>query len=98
MKRTTKPTQIEPKERDALIDALAAHFVRIYGAPDLEAARPVAEQEVSFMSELCEDHDENTLLAVQRELTPSGVREQFRAIKSADAEVEQIAMHETEEW
>ena len=40
-----------------------------YGAPNLEAARPVAREQIMDMVELCADHDENTLLAVSRELT-----------------------------
>ena len=60
--------QIEAAEYAALIDRLAAHFVDTYGAPDLAAARPVAEDELRFMREMCEDHDPNTLLVVTREM------------------------------
>lgn len=91
-------TDIQANELEVVTDVLAQHFITIYGAPDMEIARKAATQEIEFMLELCEDHEPNTLLAVQRELTTSGVREQFRAIQSADAEVDQIAMHETEEW
>ena len=35
-------TTIEPAEVEALTDALAQHFVDVYGAPSWEAARPVA--------------------------------------------------------
>jgi hypothetical protein len=86
-------TQIEPAERDALTDALAQHFVDVYGAPDAQAARPVAEAEIDHMIELCEDHPPNTLLTVARELTPSGVRETFRVIEAQDAGIEQFAIH-----
>ncbi len=87
--------QIEPAELEALELALANHFVTLYGAPDVETARPAAAEEIAFMAELCEDHAPNTLLAVQRELTEAGVREQFRAIETAEASVEQIAIHAT---
>ena len=85
--------QIEPVEFDALVDRLAAHFVDVYGAPDLEAARPAAQEELGFMADLCEDHSPNTLLAVERSLTEAGVKEGFRAIATADAELEAFAVH-----
>ncbi|MGB7320732.1 MAG: DUF6505 family protein, partial [Albidovulum sp.] len=71
-------TRIEPAEYTALTDALARHFVDTYGAPSLEAARPVAEEELAQMADLCADHAPNIVLTVLRELTESGLREQFR--------------------
>ena len=47
------------------------------------------------MQELCADHDPNTLLVVARELTEAGVRESFRAIKPAEAELDLVAVHGT---
>ena len=86
-------TQIEEAERRALSDAIAQHFVDIYGAPSLEAARPVADDEIANMIDLCEDHAPNTLLTVARELTEAGVRESFRVIEAQDAGLEQFAIH-----
>ncbi len=86
-------TQIEPQERDAIIGLLAQHFVDIYGAPSLEAAQAVAEEEVAQMAELCEDHAPNTLLTVARELTEAGVREIYRVIEPQDADISQFAVH-----
>jgi hypothetical protein len=86
-------TQIEQNEYEALADRLAQHFVDIYGAPSVEAAREVALDELAHMAELCEDQDPNTLLTVQRELTESGVREQFRTIQAQEAGLEQFAIH-----
>jgi hypothetical protein len=86
-------TPIEPAEIERLAEDLARHFHEIYGAPSPEAALPVAREELAFMAELCEDHDENTLLAVQRELTEAGVREGFRAIEATPAQLEQVAVH-----
>jgi hypothetical protein len=86
-------TQIEPQERDIIIAALAQHFVDIYGAPSLDAARQVADEEVSQMAELCEDHAPNTLLTVARELTDAGVNEAYRMIEPQDAEITQFAVH-----
>lgn len=87
--------RIEPAEYEALIDRLAAHFVERYGAPDLAAARPVAEEELGYMRGLCEDHDPNTLLIVQRDLVEAGVAETFRVIRPQDATLEMVAIHGT---
>lgn len=86
-------TQVEQAEVDALARALARHFVDVYGAPDADAALPVALEELSHMAELCEDHAPNTLLTVMRELTDAGVRESFRVIEAQDAGLEQFAIH-----
>ena len=86
-------TQLEPDERARLVELLAQHFVTYYGAPSLEAARPVAEEEIAHMSELCDDHDANTLLTVSRELTDAGVREAFRVIEPSDAGLDMVAVH-----
>ncbi|GAW33036.1 hypothetical protein RA2_00072 [Roseovarius sp. A-2] len=86
-------TQIEEAEVETLSRALAQHFVDIYGAPSVEAALPVARDELAQMIELCEDHAPNTLLTVLRELTEAGVRETFRVIEAQEAELEQFAIH-----
>ena len=86
-------TQIEQAEVETLTQALAQHFVEIYGAPSAEAALPVARDELAQMIELCEDHAPNTLLTVLRELTEAGVRETFSVIEAQEAELEQFAIH-----
>lgn len=86
-------TQIEANELDTLADQLAQHFVTYYGAPDVNAARPVALEELQHMTELCEDHAPNTLLTVARELSASGVREAYRVIQPQDAGLDQFAIH-----
>jgi len=85
--------QIETSERARLTDILARHFVDIYGAPSLEAARGVALEEIAHMAELCEDQPDNTLLTVARELTDAGVKESFRMIEPRDAGLDQFAIH-----
>lgn len=85
--------QIEEAEYAALIDRLAAHFVDTYGAPDLAAARPVAEDELRFMREMCEDQDPNTILFVTREMVEDGVSESFQAIKPKEATLDMVAIH-----
>ena len=86
-------TQIEPSEIEALADRLAQHFVDIYGAPSVEVARNVALGELSQMTDLCDEHDANTLLTVARELTETGVRETYRMIEAQAAGLEQFAIH-----
>ncbi|MEM7544669.1 MAG: DUF6505 family protein [Pseudomonadota bacterium] len=85
--------QVEEAEMEALADALATHFVTYYGAPDSAAALPAAREELTYMADLCEDHAPNTLLAVARELTEAGVREQFRFIEPQEADIMQVAVH-----
>lgn len=86
-------TRIEEAELEALVSRLAQHFVDVYGAPSVELARPVAEEELAQMSDLCRDHQPNTVLTVLREITEAGVREQFRFIEANDAGLDQIAIH-----
>ncbi len=86
-------TQAEPDEVATLIDALAQHFVEVYGAPSIEAAAGVARDEVAHMADLCAEHDPNTLLVVARELTEAGVRESFRAIEPRAVDLSQLAVH-----
>ena len=74
-------------ERDAAVMRLAAHFVSDYGAPSIEAALPVAEDEIAYMAALCEDHRPNTLLIVERALEEAGVRESFRVIEPSEADI-----------
>ena len=86
-------TQVEPVEIDQATRHLAEHFVRIYGAPSVEAALDVAQAEIAHMSELCDEHAPNTLLTVARELAETGVHEAFRVITPQEAELEALAVH-----
>lgn len=86
-------TQVEKAEFDALAQSLAEHFVSVYGAPAIDVALPIAQQELGHMADMCEDHDANTLLTVQRDLTEAGVRESFRVIEAQNADLEQFAIH-----
>lgn len=81
------------RELDDLAARLAGHFVAHYGAPALEAARPVADEELAHMAELCEEHPPNTLILVERSLEAVGVRERFRPVQPRDASLESFAVH-----
>jgi len=80
-------------EVEAATLALAAHFVARYGAPSLDAALPVAREEIAHMAAMCEDHALNDLLVVERRLTEAGVHETFRAIRPAEASIDMVARH-----
>ena len=86
-------TQIEPAEMDGLATNLAQHFVRLYGAPSIEAALEVAKSELAHMADLCDGHASNTLLTVARSLTGSGVHEAFRVINPKEVDLEAFAVH-----
>lgn len=86
-------TQIEESEINHLTDILSEHFVTHNRAPNIEAARPVAKEEIHQMQELCNDHDPNTLLTVARELSVGGVHESYRVIDTPEADLGQFAIH-----
>lgn len=86
-------TKIEPGEFTTLADLLAAHFVSHYGAPSVEAARGVAEDELRQMAGLCEGQNPNTLLTISRELTDAGIKEGYRMIEAQAAGLDQFAIH-----
>lgn len=86
-------TRIEAAEYAALEQNLAQHFVDLYGAPSLEAALPVAREELAQMAELCADHAPNTVLTVMRHLTEAGLREEYRFLEPEAAGLEQFALH-----
>jgi len=86
-------TQIEPDEAEAVTQALAQHFVDVYGAPDIKAALPVARDEIAQTADLCDEHAPNTLLTVMRELSEAGVRESFSTIAPQGAELDLVAVH-----
>lgn len=64
------------------VDALARHLVEEHGAPDLEAARGAAREEIEFSGSLA-DHPLGTVIALQRTIEEDGsIRERFRTIKT----------------
>jgi len=84
---------ITETEYQLLIEKLAQHFVDHYGAPNLKAALPIAQDEVDHMQGMCEDHDDNTLLMVSRSLGDSGVHESFRYNNPQSASLDAFAVH-----
>ena len=45
------------------------------------------------MQAMCDDHDPNTLLIVERTLVDAGVSEAVRALKPQDASLDLVAVH-----
>lgn len=77
-------TLVPPSDRDEALDMLAQQLVDRLGAPNLDAARPAAEEELSLAEELCRGHAEGTLIALHRTHGVDGIREQFRTLKPRD--------------
>ena len=84
---------ITEAELEQLRRTLAQTFVECYGAPDVDAAYPVACEEIDQMRNMCEDFEENTLLMVSRTLTELGVEETYRSRAPQDASLEAFAVH-----
>lgn len=86
-------SNITEAELEQLRQTLAQTFVELYGAPNVDAAYPVACEEIDQMRRMCEDFDENTLLMVSRTLTQLGVEETYRSRAPQDASLEAFAVH-----
>ena len=79
---------MKPDEREQALDALCAHFVACYGAPDRNIARPAAEEEFSFIAGLVADQPVNTLFSVARVFgEKDGIREEFRIVTPPTGEM-----------
>ena len=85
-------TEASETERDALVAKLAAQLLAKFGAPDVEAARAAAEEEVAFAASLC-DHPPRTLLAVNRSVENGEIRERFRTLKPRATEQGTDSLH-----
>ena len=71
-------------DRETAVTQLAERLVDHFGAPDLDAARAAAEEEIAFAESLCV-HPADTLIAVQRTVEADGVREAFRSLHPRQA-------------
>ena len=77
-------TEATAAERQAMVERLASQLLEKFGAPDPEAARGAAEEEVAFAESLC-DQPAQTLLAVQRSIENGEIRERYRILKPREA-------------
>jgi Family of unknown function (DUF6505) len=85
-------TEATEADGQAMVERLAGQLLEKFGAPDPEAARVAAEQEVAFATSLC-DHPAQTLLAVQRSVENGEIRERFRTLKPRQAATDRDRLH-----
>ena len=85
-------TEASQAERQAMIERLADQLMEKFGAPDIEAARSAAGEEVAFAASLC-DHPAQTLLAVQRSIENGEIRERFRTLKPRQGAADADRLH-----
>jgi hypothetical protein len=85
-------TEATEADRQAVVERLARQLLEKFGAPDVEAARGAAEEEVAFAASLC-DHASQTLLAVQRSVENGEIRERFRTLKPREAAADADRLH-----
>lgn len=85
------------QDRDAAIGLLAERLVSQFGAPDQDAARASASEEIAFATSLA-DHDSGTLVALHRAYEEGEIREQFRTLKPRENSkaFRAFAFHEVE--
>lgn len=67
-------------DRAHVVDLLAQRLVAHFGAPDLDAARLAAEDEVAFSESLC-TQPKDILVGVHRSYEDGAVRETFRTLR-----------------
>ena len=85
-------TEATEAERQMMVERLAARLLEKFGAPNIEAARGAAEEEVAFAASLC-DHAPQTLLAVQRSVEDGEIRERFRTLRPREAAGSADSLH-----
>lgn len=66
--------------RAEAIEQLAQRLIDHFGAPDMDAARTAAQEEVAFAESLC-THEAETLIALHRTAENGEIREAFRTLK-----------------
>jgi hypothetical protein len=67
-------------DRACVVDLLAEKLVAHFGAPDMDAARAAATEEVAFAESLC-SQPKDMLVGVHRSLEDGAVRETFRTLR-----------------
>jgi hypothetical protein len=67
------------EDRERLVGELSRRLVEKFGAPDLDAARAAAEEEVGFTISIC-NQPQDTLIAVHRSFENGEIREAFRSL------------------
>lgn len=80
--RSTLVQIVEASEADRarVVDLLAEKLVAHFGAPDMDAARAAAAEEVAFAESLC-TQPKDILVGVHRSFEDGTVRETFRTLR-----------------
>jgi hypothetical protein len=73
-------SEVSERERDEATESLAHQIRERLGAPDLQAARAAAAEEIAFAASLCRD-EINTIIAMHRTLENGNIKEQFRTLR-----------------
>lgn len=73
-------SEASPEDLEAAISDLARHIHERFGAPDLEAARGAAREELEIAASLCAP-EVNSVLAMHRSMVDGELREQFRTLR-----------------
>ena len=68
-----------PDDRLAAVELLARRLVERFGAPNIDAAMPAAEEEIAFAASLA-DHPKGMLVAMARKHEDGAIREAFRTL------------------
>jgi hypothetical protein len=85
-------SEASERERDEATETLAHQIQQKLGAPDLEAARAAAKEEIAFAASLCRD-EINTIVAMHRTLENGDIKEQFRTLRRERANAEADSLH-----
>jgi len=81
-------SEMTVEEREAAHEALCAHLIARYGAPEKAAARGAAEEECAFIADLVAEQPVNTVFAVSRAFDDKGgIREEFRIVTPPSGEL-----------
>jgi hypothetical protein len=73
--------EIGKVEYQQVIERLVRHFMDDLGAPTLEAARTVAEDEAAYTAELCESFSPEVWITVKRTPGDDGIKEHYSVFK-----------------
>ncbi len=77
----TSVAEISGSQAEALIENLARQFAEHHGAPSVEAARPIAREEIEFVADLCRETPINTVFTLRRFFDEGNeIREEFRVM------------------
>lgn len=68
------------EDRARVVELLARNLVAHFGAPDMDAARAAAIEEVAFAESLC-NQPQDVLVGVHRSFEDGAVRETFRTLR-----------------